>query len=199
MEQLEPGTKFNHFTLTSGKEKEKYRIATPICYEGAFARVCRDMVRQDRAKSVDILANMSNDGWFTRDGQGTTEQAQHLSMYVFRAIENRVPVVRAVNTGISASIDSSGRIVAAIEPVMSAGTLVLDGLKRNDVEYQQGHGPVVLVDNRMSLYDLVGDLFAEVVAVAALCLLGWAWWKQKKCRMANDKGSIRKGNVNAFP
>jgi apolipoprotein N-acyltransferase len=195
MEQLEPGTLFNHFTLKApGVEAgaagatrageatapRTFRIATPICYEGAFARVCRAMVYQDGAKSVDILANMSNDGWFTWKGHGTTEQAQHLSLYVFRAIENRVPVVRAVNTGISASIDSCGRIVASIEPVMSAGTLVLDGKRRNDVQYVDGHGPIVLVDDRLSGYDLAGDFFAEAVALLAACLLAWAWWKSRK-------------------
>jgi apolipoprotein N-acyltransferase len=196
MEQIEPGTTYNHFTLkvpgtqagaagaTPAGEApapgRTFRIATPICYEGAFARVCRAMVYQDGAKSVDLLANMSNDGWFTWKGHGTTEQAQHLSLYVFRAIENRVPVVRAVNTGISASVDSCGRIVASIEPVMSAGTLLLDDKRRNDVQYADGHGPIVLVDDRLSGYDLAGDLFAQAVALLAACLLIWAWWKSRK-------------------
>jgi len=133
---------------------------------------------------------MSNDGWFTRDGKGTTEQAQHLSLYVFRAIENRVPVVRAVNTGVSASIDSCGRIVAEI-PVMSAGTLLLDGKQRNDVQYADGHGPIVLVDDRLSGYDLAGDFFAQAVAVLAACLLAWAWWKSGKSK-SSDPSSERK-------
>jgi apolipoprotein N-acyltransferase len=206
MEQLEPGTKYNHFTLHVGQAsrlsdqptggtpvvRKEFRIATPICYEGAFARVCRPMAYQDGAKCVDILANMSNDGWFTWKGHGTTEQFQHLSLYVFRAIENRVPVVRAVNTGISASIDSCGRIVATIEPVMSAGTLVLDGKQRNDVQYVDGHGPIVLVDDRVSGYDLLGDSFPAAVTVLAFCLLAWARWKTRKSRFSDPSARERK-------
>ena len=203
MEQLEPGTKYNHFTLkvpgiepgVSGKSpapSRTFRIATPICYEGAFARVCRAMVYQGGAKSVDILANMSNDGWFIRNGKGTTEQFQHLSLYVFRAIENRVPVVRAVNTGISASIDSCGRIVATIEPVMSAGTLLLDGKLRNDVQYADGHGPIVLVDDRLSGYDLSGDFFPAAIAVLAACLLARVWWKIRKSKSSDPSARERK-------
>jgi apolipoprotein N-acyltransferase len=206
MEQLEPGTSFNHFTLKvpgvepgtatgthagESSAPRTFRIATPICYEGAFARVCRAMVYQNGAKSVDILANMSNDGWFTLNGKGTTEQAQHLSLYVFRAIENRVPVVRAVNTGISASIDSCGRIVASIVPTMSVGTLLLDGKKRNDVQYADGHGPIVLVDDRTSGYDLAGDFFAQAVALLAACLLAWAGWKSGKLK-SSDPSCERK-------
>ncbi len=124
--------------------------------------------------------------------KGTTEQAQHLSLYVFRAIENRVPVVRAVNTGISASIDSCGRIVASIEPIATAGTLLLDGKQRNDVEYADGHGPIVLVDDRLSGYDLAGDFFAQAVAVLAVCLLAWAWWKSRRQKSSDSCVGERK-------
>jgi len=51
------------------------------------------------------MLNISNDGWF---GHGT-QQAQHLVNCAFRAIENRVGVARAVNTGISGFIDPDGR------------------------------------------------------------------------------------------
>ena len=148
------------------------------------------MVMSEGKKTVDILANLSNDGWFVyRMGEGSpyrgsTEQAQHLTAYVFRAIENRVPVVRAVNTGISASIDSNGRIVAELQQygarTMQAGTLLLDGANRNGQEYRGGHGPKVLVDNRISVYSLTGDWFALAVGVAAVGLVLWLVWRRKQ-------------------
>jgi len=129
--------------------------------------------------------NISNDGWFVwnwRDGpyRGSAEHPQHLVQYCFRAVENRAPVVRAVNTGISASIDSVGRIVATVEReglrTMLAGTLLLDGRRDRHGRLLPGHGPKVLVDQRVSLYSLVGDVFAQTVSLAAvgLAIVLWA-------------------------
>ncbi|MEZ6068035.1 MAG: apolipoprotein N-acyltransferase [Planctomycetaceae bacterium] len=61
-------------------------------------------------RQVDVLVNLTNDGWF-RD---SSEQEQHLVTALFRAIETRTPLVRAVNTGISAVIDGDGMIRESI-------------------------------------------------------------------------------------
>jgi len=187
MEQLDAGAEPTLFELA--RPGGTWSLVAPICYEGTFARVCRRMVYQDGAKKADIIANLSNDGWFVYQGSdgvhsGSTEHPLHLSHYCFRAIENRVPVVRAVNTGISASIDSDGRIVAEVRHGRARtaipGTLLLDGARRNDVEYLRGHGPKVLVDHRTSWYSSVGDVFAAAVSVAAAALTGWLAWKRTK-------------------
>jgi apolipoprotein N-acyltransferase len=187
MEQLDPGTEATRFELA--RPSGTWRLVSPICYEGTFARVCRQMVYQDGRKKADVIANLSNDGWFVyqssggRD-RGSTEHALHLSHYCFRAIENRTPVVRAVNTGISASIDSDGRIVAEVRHgrrrTVVPGTLLLDGARRNEAEYLPGHGPKVLVDSRTSWYSRCGDVFAAAVCVAAAALTGWLAWKRPK-------------------
>jgi len=192
MEQLDPGPQYTRFELA--RPRGTWRLVSPICYEGTFARVCREMVYDGGEKKADIIANLSNDGWFVYrwgDGpyRGSTEQAQHLSHYCFRAVENRVPVLRAVNTGISASIDSNGRIVAEVRHrsirTMIPGTLALDGARRNDVEYLPGHGPKVLVDSRMSWYSRLGDVFALAVSVVAAILVVVLAWK----RLSNREGA----------
>lgn len=171
MTQLDSGKAPYRFAFTpsapaSVEGKEQVRFGAPICYEGTFARVCRDLVYgPDRQKKADVLVNISNDGWFVwpESREGTTEQAQHLSHYVFRAVENRVPVVRVVNTGISGVIDSNGRIqeVAGGSPenldasVMAEATLIAG----------------ITLDTRSSLYSLVGDVFAQGVSLIAMALL----------------------------
>ena len=173
MEQLDPGPEITRFSLR--RPAGKWRVVSPICYEGTMSTPCRRMVYQDGRKEADIMANLSNDGWFVCSWgdarRASTEQAQHLSHYCFRAVENRVPVVRAVNTGVSASIDSNGRIVAEVREdgrnTMISGTLLLDGANRGTVEYLPGHGPKVLVDRRASWYSRVGDIFALTVVLAA--------------------------------
>ncbi len=170
MQQLDPGPAVMVFELE--RAAGRWTLAVPICYEGTFGDVCRQLVMQGGRKRADILVNLSNDGWFVwKWGQGpyrgSTEHAQHLAQYCFRAVECRTPVVRAVNTGISASIDSRGRIVALLgghRSAMAIGTLVLDGA-RSQGAYVPGHGPKVLVDRRTSLYSVTGDVFASAVAL----------------------------------
>ncbi len=173
MEQLDPGPEITRFPLA--RPTGQWRVVSPICYEGTISSLCRRMVYHDGRKAADIMANLSNDGWFVCPWgdarRASTEQAQHLSHYCFRAVENRVPVVRAVNTGVSASIDSNGRIVAEVSRgglnTMISGTLMLDGTNNGKVEYLPGHGPKVLVDRRASWYSRVGDAFALAVVLAA--------------------------------
>jgi apolipoprotein N-acyltransferase len=74
-----------------------------ICYEGIFPDLFRQFVRDGAL----LMVNMTNDAWFGR----TSGPEQHLAMYPFRAVEHRVSVVRAANTGVSAFIAPSGIIV----------------------------------------------------------------------------------------
>jgi apolipoprotein N-acyltransferase len=180
MVQLTPGERFTTLALSGAGpagRSQTWRLAMPICYEGTFARVCRRMVYRGGRKRADVLVNLSNDGWFVWRGRASTEHAQHLAHYCFRAVENRVPVLRAVNTGITASIDSAGRRVAVLRrhgrATMVNGVLLLDGRRAADPEQAVQHGPVVLVDRRRSLYSLVGDAFAMVVSLLGAGLAVW--------------------------
>ena len=181
MSPLDPGEEPTRFELNRGRDV--WRVAAPICYEGTFARLCRQLVMQDGEKVVDVLANISNDGWFVRRARGrrevlSAEHSQHLVAYCFRAVENRVPVVRAVNTGISASIDSNGRIVAMLagsdglaegSPIQAGVLLLSDSPAPAGVT----SGPGVLVDSRVSRYSQIGDVFALAVMIAAMMMVGW--------------------------
>jgi apolipoprotein N-acyltransferase len=79
------------------------RFGVLICYEAIFPEAARDYKR----KKADLLVNITNDAWFGK----TSAPYQHLSMTVFRAVENRLYLVRAANTGISAIIDPVGNIL----------------------------------------------------------------------------------------
>ena len=76
------------------------RFGALICFEVIFPHVVR------RFREAQFLVNITNDAWFGR----SAASEQHLSMVALRAVELRVPVVRAANTGISALVDARGRI-----------------------------------------------------------------------------------------
>jgi apolipoprotein N-acyltransferase len=75
-----------------------------ICYESVFP----NEIRMFAARGAQVFINISNDGWFGMTGA----PEQHLNMARMRAIENGRWLLRATNTGITASIDPLGRVVA---------------------------------------------------------------------------------------
>jgi apolipoprotein N-acyltransferase len=81
---------------------DKGSLGVLVCFEGIFPELSRGYVRAGSR----LLVNITNDAWYGR----SSAPYQHLSMTVFRAVENRVPLVRAANTGITAIIDSRGHI-----------------------------------------------------------------------------------------
>jgi len=76
-----------------------------ICYESIFP----DEVRQGPLQGAQVLVNVSNDGWYGDSGAWK----QHLQQTQMRAIENGRWLLAGTNTGMTASIDPYGRIVAA--------------------------------------------------------------------------------------
>ena len=73
-----------------------------ICFELIFPTI----IRKYSLKKSDLLINLSDLSWFSNDSL----KKQFLGFAVFRAIENRKPVIIAANNGISAFIEPSGKI-----------------------------------------------------------------------------------------
>ena len=83
---------------------EGVAIGVLICFESIFPKLARNWT----SNGANLLVNITNDAWFGR----SSAPWQHLSMSVFRAVENRRSMARAANTGVSAVIDPLGRIMA---------------------------------------------------------------------------------------
>ena len=81
------------------------RLGMLICYESIFP----DEVRQGPLLGAQVLVNISNDGWYGDSGAWK----QHLQQTQMRAIENGRWLLAGTNTGMTASIDPDGRMVAA--------------------------------------------------------------------------------------
>ena len=148
------------------------RFQVAICYEDAMAYRIREMVRPEEEgavipartgrvtrKAVDFLVNISNDGWFS----GSYELDQHLNLCVFRAVENRVAIVRSVNTGISAIIQPTGRITQQV--------VEQDGRRRSITGAIVGQ---VDLDRRLAPYTTAGDAFAYACLLATAVMFAAA-------------------------
>ena len=72
--------------------------------------ISRSLPTLTAAAQPDVLINLSNDGWF----HGSAELDMHLASGVFRAIEHRVPLARAVNTGLSALSTATARSATSL-------------------------------------------------------------------------------------
>jgi apolipoprotein N-acyltransferase len=139
------------FRLSFGQSS--CRFVAPICFDGSDAALIAAMFRRGAGESAasgkraDFIVSISNEGWFRLN-----EHAQHLQAEMFRCIENRAPMARCVNTGISGFLDSCGRVEATI-PVNQEGAAI---------------GRLQL-DRRFTLYTRLGDWFSWVcLAIAGL-------------------------------
>ena len=112
------------------------RIAAAICYEIVYPELVATS-----AGDANLLVTVSNDTWFG----ASIGPHQHLQMARLRAIETGKPLLRATNDGITAAVDSRGRITASL-PQFTPGILRTSVLPRTGTTPFSRHGsaPVVL-------------------------------------------------------
>jgi apolipoprotein N-acyltransferase len=93
-----------------------------ICFEDTFPGAARASAGND----VDLLVNLTNDGWFG----DSAAQWQHMANAVFRAVENNLPLIRCANNGVTCWIDAGGRVRDIFRDpagsVYGAGALTVD-------------------------------------------------------------------------
>jgi len=129
--------------LDAGSE----RLGVFICYESVFP----DEVRQFAAQGAQVFVNISNDGWYGDSGAWK----QHLQQTRMRAIENNRWVLLTTNTGLTASIDPWGKVVAQV-PRKERTVLI---------------APYALVSST-TFYTRHGDWFAYLCAIISVGALG---------------------------
>jgi len=146
--EFTPGRKPTIFLLPQAA------FGVTICYESTYPDLSRHLVRD----GAQFLVNISNDTWLVKGGGAAT--AQHFSMAVFRAVENKRPLVRATTAGISGFVDPTGH--SHHLSTKEAGVVFGDVIPRREV----------------TVYARYGDWFAYgCVGVALIALLNRRLWK----------------------
>lgn len=140
-----PGKEYTVFNLNGAK------FAVLICWESIFP----DLFRKFVTNGADFTVNIANEAWF----EETSAPYQFLAMNVFRAVENRVSLVRSANTGVSGFIDPYGRVTGTV--------------KDKDKEiFVDGHLTMeVPLARQRTFYTIYGDIFAYMNLTMAVLLL----------------------------
>jgi len=157
-----PGTVSTVFRL----EQPPVAFAALICFEDTVAPLAREAVRG----GARLLINQSNDAWFDPSGASR----QHLTHSVLRAAENRVPVLRSCNTGVSCGIDCFGRVYDVLAD--RDGRVAVTGCRTTVVA-------VPGADMPLTFYTRHGDLPGPAgagVTVGCLALAGFRAWRARK-------------------
>ena len=157
------------FTPTQGGFKAgtgpvPFRIRNPdinasvlICFEDVFPQIGRLAVDGD----TDFLVNITNDGWFGN----SAAQWQQAATGLFRAVENRVPLIRCCNNGVSCWIDAQGRIRQVLRDAF--GTVYGKGYLIAQVDLPEGDQARTL-----TYYTRHGDVFGwACVAITGVVLV----------------------------
>jgi len=143
------GKEIFNFSLPQGK------FGVLICFEIIFPDLCRRFVKE----GANFLVTITNDAWFGR----TSAPYQHFSLATFRAVENRVFIARAANTGITGFIDPNGRIV-----------------KKGGIFTEESINGTIYLSKNKTFYTLYGDVFAWLCSAFSIFLLAYALSKKSK-------------------
>lgn len=126
-------------------------MATPICYEAIFGRICRQF------PDLEILVNVTNDAWFG----DTAAPHLHGMLAALRATELGVPMIRSAYSGISFIVEPHGHMYAETEPFTEVARIVTVRNKRFDTPYRRW-----------------GDWFPWLCVLLAAASMAIAPWKR---------------------
>ena len=150
-----PGTKHTVFNLTNAG----VRVAPLICFEDTVG----DLVRRFVLNGANVLVDVTNDGWFLH----SSGSRQHVANAIFRCVENRRPMVRAANTGVTCFMNEFGRVTQILQD--DTGNTFNEGVLTGEINVPQ--------DRQMSFYTRHGEWFAKccagvtAFAIAAIFIL----------------------------
>ena len=125
---------------------ENLLFSNLICYESSIPKISRTFV----SKGAEFLIIQANDGWLG----SSFGPYQHFELARLRAIENRIPIVRCANTGISGIINIDGSIKTKVQ--LNEEKIIFESLSSN---------------KNGSFYTKYGDIFAIIISSIILILI----------------------------
>ncbi len=158
---LTPGREFTVFSLPAG-----VRAGMNICYEDAYPRISREFVR----RGANVLMTLTNDAWYAE----SAGSRQHMIHAVFRAVENRRPLLRSGNNSDTCLIMPDGRVIGLLDDP-ATGNRFVRGANVYEVPVW-GNLP-------LTFYARHGDVFAVSCAAIGFALTAGllaCWFRRKQ-------------------
>lgn len=148
-------------SFTKGDESKIFsdkNYAFSICYEETFSNI----MRKAKNKGAKCFVNLTNDAYFPK----SKLFRQHFDHAKIRAIENGIPLIRACNTGITAVVDSFGRVV--------------------DAMYKEDQAGALFVKAPLFSYKTIYSLFGDYLVILFSSLVIISYFIQHKRRNKNE-------------
>ncbi|MFH0855893.1 MAG: apolipoprotein N-acyltransferase [Candidatus Omnitrophota bacterium] len=136
----------------SGRVDLQHRFGVLICFEDVFPGLSRRFIKE----GAGFLINITNDAWFGK----TSEASQHMAASVFRAVENRINLVRAANTGISGFIDPRGKALSLVSDAAGNNIFIPGYLTQN-----------IYLNAQPTFYGHYGDLLVILCLICVVYIL----------------------------
>jgi apolipoprotein N-acyltransferase len=155
------GKEFTVFSLTP------FRFGVTICWENLFPDLFRHFIRN----GAQFMINITNEARFGE----TAAPYQLVSISIFRAVENRVFVIRCANTGVSCIINPYGRILDRVKDEKGKDIFVRGVMS----------GQVIPLESK-TIYTRYGDILVWVALIGAAGFLTVAWWRSRAKRDENE-------------
>ena len=137
------------------------KLAPLVCFEDTLGNLARRFV----LKGAQAFVVVTNDGWFLK----SAGSMQHLQNAVFRCVENKLPMIRAANTGVTCSIDRLGNIREVLRD--DTGSTFTQGVLFSRIEAPTDPSP--------TFYTRYGEVFSISCLVITSLTLALALIRRK--------------------
>jgi len=151
-----------------GSAEAPIALGPLVCYEDVLPDYARAVAAQPGG--IAAFVNLTNDTWFG----ATAEPWQHLALSQFRAVEHRIPVLRAVNSGPSSLVDRAGVVVAST-PLRAVSIDAPVPPEHLVVELELGRDTAAAP----TIYARGGWLFVHVCQASVVVLLVALWRRRR--------------------
>ena len=149
-DDFDPG---KSFTLLEMQAKP-FKLGPLVCFEDTLGDLCRRFTELGAQAFVVV----TNDGWFLE----SAGSLQHLHNALFRCAENKLPMIRAANTGVTCAIDRHGVVREVLRD--PAGSTFLPGILFSKISVPENPSP--------TFYARYGEIFSISCLVISIIFAG---------------------------